>query len=162
MAMTPNELNARTATFERMVARHFGWLESEHGFRRGESRLHDESEPRDGAVSIRFKRADLEIDVGMALYYDKASVMLRDPNWHCKPKPHVEWLSLEDLPGEPPKLRTPTTLEEEFKNLSRQFRAVEDVALAPDGAAFSFCSVAARGITSRWNGPARRNGPPGT
>src|SRR4051794_31358662 len=90
MAMTPDQLNARTATFEQVVAQHFGWLESEHGFRRGASRLRDADEPRDGEVSIRFKRADLEIDVGMALYYDKAGVVLRDPNWHLKPEPHVK------------------------------------------------------------------------
>lgn len=144
MPMTPDQLNARTATFERMVAQHFGWLESEHRFRRGESRLRDVDEPRDGEVSIRFKRADLEIDVGMALYYDKAGVVLRDPNWHLKPKPHVKSLSLDELPGEPAKPWTPTTLEEEFENLSRRFRAVQDAALAPNGEVFAQAAAARR------------------
>jgi hypothetical protein len=137
MPMTPDQLNARTAIFERMVAKHFGWLEGEHGFRRGESRLRDADEPRNGEISIRFKRADLEIDVGMALYYDKAGVVLRDPNWHLKPKPRVKWLSLEQLSGDPPKPWAPTTLEDEFENLSRRFRAVQDAAFAPNGKAFA-------------------------
>jgi hypothetical protein len=144
MAMTPDQLKARTATFERMVAQHFGWLESEHGFRPGVSRLRDADEPRDGAVSIRFKRADLEIDVGLALYYDKAGVVLRDPNWHLKPKPHVKWLSLDELAGEPAKPWKPTTLEEEFENLSRRFRAVQDAALSPNAEAFARAAAARR------------------
>jgi hypothetical protein len=137
MAMTPDQLTARTATFEQLVAQHFGWLETEHGFRRGESRLRDADEPRDGEISIRFKRADLEIDVGMALYYDQAGVVLRDPNWHLKAKPHVRWLSLDELSGRPAKPSTPTTLEEEFETLSRRFRAVQDAALAPNAEVFS-------------------------
>ncbi len=148
MAMTPDQLNARTATFEQMVAQHFGWLESAHGFRRGESRLRDENEPRDGEVSIRFKRADLEIDVGMTLYYDKVGVVLRDPNWHRKPKPHVKWLSLDELLGEPTTPWTPTPLEEEFENLSRRFRAVQDAALAPNAEVFAQVAAAgSAGIT---------------
>ena len=144
MAMTPDQLNARTAIFEQMVAKHFGWLENEHGFRRGESRLRDADEPRDGEVSIRFKRADFEIDVGMALYYDKAGLVLRDPNWHLKPKPHVKWLSLDELSGEPARPWTPRTLEEEFENLSRRFHAVQDAALAPNGEAFARAAAARR------------------
>lgn len=142
MAMTREQLDARTATFEQMVARHFGWLESEHAFRRGESRLRDADEPRDGEVSVRFERTDLMIDVGMALYYDKAGVVLRDPNWHLKPEPRVKWLSLEELTGDAAKPWTPTTLEEEFKNVSCRFRAVQDTALAPNGEVFARVAAA--------------------
>jgi hypothetical protein len=143
--MTPDQLDARTVTFERMVGKHFGWLESEHGFRRGEIRLREADEPRDGEISIRFARADLLVDVAMALYYDKAGVVLRDPNWHLKPKPHVKWLGLDELTGEPadPRMRT-TTLEDEFANLSRRIRSVRDAVLAPSGEVFARAAVTRR------------------
>jgi hypothetical protein len=138
MAMTPQQLDARTQTFERMVTKHFGWLEREQGFRRGEHRVRYADEPRDAGVSVRFKRADLAIDVGMALYHDQAGLVLRDPNWHLKPEPKVKWLYLEELSDEAKKPWVPTTtLEVEFENLECRFRAVQSVALAPGGAVFS-------------------------
>jgi len=144
MAMTRDQLDARIRTFEQMVAKHFGWLDSEHGFRRGENRLRYADEPRDGEISVRLKRPDLMIDIGVALCYDKAGLVLRDPNWHLKPEPNVKWLSLEEVSGEPARPWVPTTLEEEFENLARRFRAVQDVALAPNGEVFARVAAARR------------------
>ncbi len=135
--MAIDQLDSRIKTFEQLVTRHFDWLQQEQGFHRGDCRVRDVDEPRDGGVSVRFKRANLTIDVGMALYYDKAGLVLRDPNWHLKPKPHVKCLSLEDLLSEPPKRWSPMTIEVEFEQLERQFREVQSAALAPNGAVFA-------------------------
>lgn len=78
-AMSVDQLETRIRTFEQTVARHFVWLEQEHGFRRGDCRVRDVDEPRGGEVSVRFERVDLTIEIGMALYYDKAALVIRDP-----------------------------------------------------------------------------------
>ena len=144
MTMSVDQLESRVSAFEQKVAKHFGWLEREHGFHRGDCRVRDVDEPRDGAVSVRFKRADLTIEIGMALYYDKAGLVIRDPNWHLKPEPHVKWLTLEDLLGNLGKPWSPKPLDSEFEELERHFRLVQSDVLEPDGVVFAR-SVAERG-----------------
>ena len=149
--MSDDQLKARITFFEQMVSRHFGWLESEHAFHRGDCSVRDANEPRDGAVSVRFTRTDLTIGVGLALYFDQVGLVLRDPNWISRPKPRIKSLYLEDLIAKGKKPKRPKTLEAAFENLERQLRQVASDALAPNGALFArLAAKREEGITVPW------------
>lgn len=150
MAMSDDQLKTRISLFEQMVSRHFGWLESEHGFHRGDCWVTDVNEPRDSAVSVRFKRDDLAITVGMGLYSDEAGLAFRDPNWISKAKPRIKCVYLEDLIAKGQKPKRPKTLEAAFENLERQLRQVAPDALAPNGALFA--RLAAKRDEEKTNG----------
>ncbi len=72
--------------FERLVRKHFSYLEVDYGYTAAPYRLQSLDEPRDATVSIRYKSDAVSLQIGLSLIGAAICVTFKNEKWIDIPK----------------------------------------------------------------------------